>query len=179
MSAPPDLDIPGVRLITLEPRSDERGSFTEAYRQEWFPDRPAFVQGNISRSRAGVLRGLHYHRIQADLWVPVEGRATVGLVDLRPGSATRGEALTVDVEPGVAVYLPPGVAHGFCAVAEFTLLYLVDRAYDGADEFGFSPLDPATGITWPEAEPVLSARDRTAPSLEDALARTPIGPSTG
>ena len=111
--------------------------------------------------------------------MPVDGRATVGLVDLRPGSPTEREALTVDVEPGVAVYIPPGLAPGFCAVTDFTLLYLVDRAYDDTDEFGFSPLDPEAGVTWPVAEPTLSERDRSAPSLEDALARAPIGRPAG
>ena len=82
--------------------------------------------------------------------------------------------------PGIAIYIPPGVAHGFCARSEFTLLYLVDRTYDGGiDEFGFSPLDPAAGIDWPVADPILSDRDRDAPGLEDALATAPVGPSTG
>lgn len=174
-----DLAIPGVRRLTLEARADERGSFTEAFRDEWFPGLPSFVQGNLSRSRTGVLRGLHYHRRQADLWVPVDGTATVGLVDLREDSPTDRESLAIDVEPGIALYLPPGVAHGFCARTDFTLLYLVDRAYDGADEFGFSPLDPAAAIAWPVAEPILSDRDRKAPSLVDALATAPIGRSTG
>jgi dTDP-4-dehydrorhamnose 3,5-epimerase len=137
------------------------------------------VQGNLSRSRPGVLRGLHYHRIQADLWVPVDGQATVGLVDLREDSPTNRDHLAIDVEPGIALYLPPGVAHGFCARTAFTLLYLVDRAYDGADEFGFSPLDPAAGITWPVDEPVLSDRDRQAPTLAEALAAAPVGRSAG
>ena len=126
-----------------------------------------------------MLRGLHYHRQQADLWVPIDGEGTVGLVDLRPDVPTTRDHLQLDVEPGVALYLPPGVAHGFCARTDFTLLYLVDRAYDGADEFGFSPLDPAAGIDWPVADPILSDRDRDAPALEDALATGPIGPSMG
>ena len=106
-----------------------------------------------------MLRGLHYHLQQADLWVPVDGEATVGLVDLRAGSPAHRGNLTVTLAPGVALYLPPGVAHGFCAVTDFTMLYLVDRAYDGADEHGFTPLDPAAGIDWPAVDPLMSARD--------------------
>ena len=177
---PGDLAIPGVRLFELEVHADERGSVAEVFRQEWFPDLPDFVQGNVGRSRAGVLRGMHYHHRQADLWVPVAGEATGALVDLRGGSAAPGSGWTFDAVPGMAVYIPPGVAHGFCARSDYTLLYLVDRTYDGGvDEFGFSPLDPAAGITWPVAGPLLSDRDRQAPSLEEALAAAPIGRSAG
>ena len=169
-----------MKLLELDVHADERGSVAEVFRQEWFPDRPDFVQGNIGRSRAGVLRGMHYHHRQADLWVPVAGEATGALVDLRGGSEAPRSATTFDAVPGMAVYIPPGVAHGFCARSDFTLLYLVDRTYDGGvDEHGFSPLDPALGIDWPVADPTLSERDRRAPSLGDALAGARIGPSAG
>ena len=127
----------------------------------------------------GVLRGMHYHLRQADLWVPIEGQATVGLCDLRRGSPADRRASTVELEPGLALYLPPGIAHGFFARTPFTMLYLVDRAYDGSDEHGFSPLDPALGIDWPAADVVLSERDRTASSLADALVATPVDPWVG
>ena len=121
---------------------------------------------------------MHYHLQQADVWVPIDGEATAALVDLRDGSPAFGVATTFDAVPGSATYIPPGVAHGFYARSDFTMLYFVDRHYDGgADEHGFSPLDPAVAIAWPGSEPLLSDRDRTAPSLRDALARTPVGPS--
>jgi dTDP-4-dehydrorhamnose 3,5-epimerase len=172
-----DLAIPGVQFLALEVYADERGSVAEVFRQEWFAGLPDFVQGNIGRSRAGVLRGMHFHQRQADLWVPISGEATAAVFDLRDGSPAARTGATFDAVAGMAVYIPPGVAHGFCARSDFTLLYLVDRTYDdGADEHGFSPLDPTAGIEWPVADPVLSARDRDAPSLEDALARTPVEP---
>lgn len=150
------------------------------FRQEWFPGKPAFVQGNLSWSRPNVVRGLHYHLRQADLWVPIDGEATVGLVDLRPGSPTANEGLTLDVEPSMGLYIPAGVAHGFCARSPYTFLYLVDRYYEaGADEHGFHPLDPSSGISWPTDDPILSARDREAPGLTDALATSPVGPWIG
>ncbi len=122
---------------------------------------------------------MHFHQRQADLWVPIAGEATAAVFDLRDGSPAARTGATFDTVPGMAVYVPPGVAHGFCARSDFTLLYLVDQTYDdGADEHGFSPLDPAAGIEWPVADPVLSARDREAPSLEEALARTPVDPWT-
>jgi dTDP-4-dehydrorhamnose 3,5-epimerase len=157
-----------VRLLRLDPIEDARGSFVELFRQEAFP-RP-FVQANLSRSRPGVLRGMHYHLTQADLWIPVEGRATAGLLDLRHGSPARGRGVGVDLRPGSALYLPPGVAHGYCVTDAFVLLYLVDRAYDGSDEHGFDPRDPGLGVVWPVADPILSERDRTAPGLASALA---------
>ncbi|MDH4113619.1 MAG: dTDP-4-dehydrorhamnose 3,5-epimerase family protein, partial [Actinomycetota bacterium] len=64
-------------MVDLETRDDPRGAFTEVFRQEWFPDAPAMVQSNLSRSRAGVLRGLHFHRQQADYWCLLEGTAFV------------------------------------------------------------------------------------------------------
>jgi dTDP-4-dehydrorhamnose 3,5-epimerase len=123
---------------------------------------------------------MHYHLEQADVWVPISGEATAALVDLREGSPAFGVATTFDATAGSATYIPPGVAHGFYARTDFTLLYLVDRAYDGgADEHGFSPLDPEVAIPWPASDPLLSERDRSAPSLRDALARTPVGRSAG
>jgi dTDP-4-dehydrorhamnose 3,5-epimerase len=177
-----DLEIPGVRLVHLEPHVDERGSVFEVVRREWFPRVPDLIQANLSRSKAGVLRGLHYHRRQADLWIPVDGQATAALVDLRPGSPAQGRPLMLDLDAArpQALYVPPGVAHGFCARTDYAMLYFVDRYYDGgADEHGVSPLDPALAIAWPTAEPTLSERDRTAPSMAEALATTPFDPWAG
>jgi dTDP-4-dehydrorhamnose 3,5-epimerase len=177
-----DLEIPGVRRLHLEPNVDERGSVHEVFRREWFPGVPDLIQANLSRSNAGVLRGLHYHRRQADLWIPVDGEATGALVDLRPGSPAHERPLLLELDAGrpEALYVPPGVAHGFCARTDYAMLYFVDRYYDGGtDEYGFDPLDPALAIAWPTAAPTLSERDRTAPSMADALATTPVDPWEG
>jgi dTDP-4-dehydrorhamnose 3,5-epimerase len=158
-----------VALHALSLLTDERGSFVEAFRGSWFPAIPPFVQGNLSRSRARVLRGLHVHRRQWDLWVPVAGRLFVALRDLREGSPTAGvtDTLELDAARPAALLIPPGVAHGFQALEDATLLYLVTEAYDGTDEDGFSPLDPAVGVSWPLDDPILSDRDRDAPPLAE------------
>jgi dTDP-4-dehydrorhamnose 3,5-epimerase len=167
-------DIPGVQLRELTTFADDRGAFTETFRQEWLPDGgPAVVQSNLSRSRAGVLRGMHYHRSQSDLWVVLEGTAFIVLCDLRTGSPRRGTAVsdTFDTANGLtALLIPPGVAHGFCAVTDVALQYMVTDYYDGTDEHGFAWDDPDAAIRWPVAQPLLSERDRTNPPLSSALA---------
>lgn len=86
--------IQGVWQLALPIFVDDRGRFCETYRRTWIPGAREMVQGNLSRSRKGVLRGLHYHRRQADLWTVPQGAVLVGLYDLRRGSRTRGVAQT-------------------------------------------------------------------------------------
>jgi len=165
----------GVRVAPLEVHADLRGSFVELHRRSRLNDLPPMVQANLSRSGPGVLRGLHFHRLQSDLWVPLEGRATVGLYDLRAGSPTRGRAATLELDAArpEALYIPAGVAHGFATVRGFALVYLVDREYSADDEWGLAWDDPGVGIAWDLPEPVLSERDRTNPSLAEALIDPP------
>jgi dTDP-4-dehydrorhamnose 3,5-epimerase len=160
-------------------RSDARGSFAETYRREWLPSGAReMVQSNLSRSKQGVLRGIHYHREQADYWVVIEGKAFVALLDLRSGSPTEGERreLEMDGEHPSGLYIPPGVAHGFYARTDVTLLYLVDAYYQASasDEHGIAWDDPELGISWPEPDPVLSDRDRSNPPLAAALRDPPL-----
>src|SRR6059036_3038833 len=82
--------IEGVRVLALTAHEDGRGSVSEIYRREWVPGRSEMVQANLSVSRAGVLRGLHFHRRQADYWCVLTGDAFVGLYDLRSGSPSQG-----------------------------------------------------------------------------------------
>jgi dTDP-4-dehydrorhamnose 3,5-epimerase len=167
--------IDGVVLRPLSPHEDERGAFTETYRRDWLPGAREMLQGNLSRSRAGVLRGPHFHRVQADYWVVVEGRAFVGLLDLRRGSPTEGarQAVTLEADHPAGLYIPPGVAHGFVAETDVALQYLVDAYHDGTDEFGIAWDDPDLGIAWPVTDPILSERDRGNPSLAAVLADPP------
>jgi dTDP-4-dehydrorhamnose 3,5-epimerase len=163
-----ELGIAGVRLVSLQVRADERGSFAESYRREWIPGANEMVQANLSRSGPRVLRGLHFHLRQADYWVLTRGSALVGLHDLRTGSPSAGTGLTVpldEAEPS-GLYLPPGVAHGFYTPGGCTLTYLVDRIFDGGDEHGVAWDDPGLGIAWPDPDPVLSERDRANPPLD-------------
>lgn len=161
--------IRGAAIVHLDPHADERGRFVETYREEWFPDRPPMLQGNRSDSRRAVLRGLHYHLHQADYWYVPAGEIFVALHDLRRSSDTRGVSVTLRMgaDDELGLYIPPGVAHGFQAVTEATLTYLVDRTYDPADEHGLAWDDPDAAIPWPLADPILSQRDRANPRAAD------------
>jgi dTDP-4-dehydrorhamnose 3,5-epimerase len=169
------VSIDGVAVVDLEVHPDARGSFVEFYREVWLPtDRPA-LQGNISRSTSGSLRAMHFHRRQWDYWFVVSGEMFVALVDLRAGSPTERviSTMRLSAETPRGLFIPPGVAHGFLAETDLTLGYLVDRYFDGTDEWGFAWNDPELGIDWPAADPVLSDRDRSNPSLSEAL-RDPV-----
>lgn len=151
--------IPGVDLFPRSPYEDGRGRFVEIFRTNELPD--GFVQANHSTSKRGVLRGLHYHRNQADLWYLIAGRAQVALVDLRAGSGNPPvETLFLSAEEPAALYIPAGVAHGFAALTDVELLYFVTAEYDASDEYGIAWDDPQLAIPWELTDPVLSERDR-------------------
>jgi dTDP-4-dehydrorhamnose 3,5-epimerase len=172
-----ELGIAGARRVRLTAHADDRGSLTETYRRDWVRGGREAVQANLSWSRPGVLRGLHWHRRQSDYWCVLSGVAHVRLVDLREGSPTRlaVERVRIDAaEERIALAIPAGVAHGFFAETEVLLQYLVDAPYTGDDEFGLAWDDPAVDTAWPTADPVLSERDRANPTLEDVL-RDPPG----
>jgi dTDP-4-dehydrorhamnose 3,5-epimerase len=153
------MEIPGATLTSLESHPDERGDFVEIMRATNFPDQ--FVQANHSRSRAGVLRGLHYHRHQADLWYVVRGRMQVGLADLRKRQTSPATvSLVLDSDDPAVLYVPSGVAHGFLALTDLDLIYFVTRYFDETDEFGVAWDDPALAIQWENPHPILSERDR-------------------
>lgn len=162
-------EISGVQRASLTPHADTRGRFLEVFRQEWFPQRDwRAVQINRSESVAGVLRGLHYHFKQVDYWYPVLGSIRVGLADLRPHSPTAGAATTVDMDAAdnTGLYIPTGVAHGFAALTDVILFYVVDNYYSGDDELGLAWNDPDTAVPWNlPGVPILSGRDQRNPAL--------------
>jgi dTDP-4-dehydrorhamnose 3,5-epimerase len=164
-------DIPGVWLVELQPVGDARGRFMETYRSSWLPF-AAMVQANRSESAPKVLRGLHYHRRQADFWFVQAGRVTTVLLDTRIGSPTEGKHVTLRQGGGkeLAVYIPEGVAHGFYAHDQVVMSYLVSNEYDGSDELGVAWDDPDLGVAWPDSAPILSDRDRKNPRLADVPA---------
>ncbi len=162
--------IAGVYFVHPKAIEDERGRFAEIFRGEWVPESRHMVQVNRSMSKAGVLRGMHYHLFQADYWFVTDGHAFVALYDFRATSKTAEKAQTFEIKASdpVGVYIPPGVAHGFYAVEDTTLLYMVDQTFDGTDELGVYYDDPALEITWPFGqEPLLSERDKTCPMLAE------------
>lgn len=169
-----DATIDGVRFLPLSPHPDHRGRFVEAFRRSWVPGAPAMVQSSLSYSRAGVLRGLHFHRRQFDYWTIARGRCRVTLVDIRRSSPTfrRVEQFEMSEDAPAGVFIPPLVAHGLFAVEEMTLCYLVSAEYDrdDPDELGIAWDDPELAIDWGTTEPVLSDRDRSNPSLAEVLA---------
>ena len=163
-------EIVGVVVVKPDVHGDNRGRFIETFRQEWLPDgAPPMVQGNRADRKEGALVGLHYHRFQADFWYVPTGRAMVVLHDLRASSATDGVSLILEIgeHDHRGVYIPPGVAHGFYALTDMTITYLVDHYYNPADELGVAWDDPALQIVWPTQSPELSERDRTNPRRAD------------
>ncbi len=162
-----------VQIVTLKPLVDERGRFMETFRQEWFPQRSwEIIQTNRSDSKAGVLRGLHYHHHQVDYWYVVNGRIRAGLVDMRPASSTYGATQTLEMgeENQLGLFIPVGVAHGFVALTDVTLTYIVDNYYDSRDEFGVAWNDPDVALPWGVEAPLVSGRDMVNPRWKEIRA---------
>jgi dTDP-4-dehydrorhamnose 3,5-epimerase len=159
--------IVGVHIVPLRPFSDERGWFFESFRRSWVPGIRDMVQGNVSFSKAGVLRGMHFHYRQADFWLVPSGRVRAALHDLRRSSPSRGVTETIEMgeDNPVGVYVPKGIAHGFRALTDSFMTYLVDEYYDASDEHGVRWDDPTLGIDWGAGTPIVSARDRQNPML--------------
>jgi dTDP-4-dehydrorhamnose 3,5-epimerase len=139
--------------------------FIETYRRQWFPQAREMVQSNRSNKQAGALVGLHYHLHQADYWYCPVGTIRVVLHDLREGSPTDGATQCFDIggDNHIGVFIPPGVAHGFAALSDVVMTYLVDGYYNPADELGVAWNDPTVGADWGVADPVLSDRDQSNP----------------
>lgn len=163
--------IAGVQIAKLRAFADERGRFMETFRTEWFPQRTwEIIQCNRSDSRPGVLRGLHYHHEQVDYWYVPRGRLLAAMVDIRPNSPTYLHTQTIELgdENEVGLFIPVGVAHGFVALTDVTLTYTVDNYYNGGrDENGVAWNDPAFGLDWGVAHPLVSDRDKANPLLQD------------
>jgi dTDP-4-dehydrorhamnose 3,5-epimerase len=151
---------------------DERGFFLESYRRSALAElgvEDQFVQDNHSRSREGVVRGMHFQPGQAKLIRCVRGAILDVIVDIRRGSPQFGEweAFRLDDEQHHQLYVPDGFAHGFCVLSELAdVTYKVSTYYDPAAESGFSYADPDVAIDWPDPERLMgSERDRGAPTL--------------
>ncbi|HVL54484.1 MAG TPA: dTDP-4-dehydrorhamnose 3,5-epimerase family protein [Vitreimonas sp.] len=187
----PASTLPGVRYGRVARHADQRGAMREIWRASEAADldpidtgsppgsRPAYVQANLSTSRAGVLRGLHFHRRQLDRWLVASGRAWVALVDVRPvlSASSPPKVETRELLADQWVVIPAGVAHGFLALEALDLVYFVTNEYDGTDELGFAWDDPIAAVGWPALEvtpdgrPILSERDRSNPSLTELVDR--------
>jgi len=162
-------------LLLIEPRCvrDERGFFLETFHEERYRENgiaDVFLQDNHSRSRRGVLRGLHFQvkHPQAQIVTVIRGRVFDVAVDLRPNSATfaRWYGAELSDEGPRQLYMAPGFAHGFCVLSDFAdLHYKVSRLYDHSDEGGVVWNDRDIAIDWPIADPIVSERDGAYPAL--------------
>lgn len=160
--------------VLLQPivHEDERGFFLETYRRSVLADFgivDEFVQENHSRSRGGVVRGMHFQPGMAKLVRCARGAIYDVLVDLRRGSPTFGEWEGAELSDSNhhQLYCPDGFAHGFCVLSEVAdVVYMNSDYYDPAKDGGFAYDDPAVGIEWPAGvELSASARDSNAPTL--------------
>jgi 5-epimerase len=174
-----ELAVPDAFEFTPRVFPDDRGLFVCPFEDE--PFRLAvghslrLAQTNHSRSRRGVLRGLHFSDVppgQAKYVYCPRGSLLDVVVDIRVGSPSFGQWDAVRLDPADfrAVYVPEGVAHGVMALEDDSVIsYLCSTGYDPPREHGIDPLDPELGLPWPtDVEPILSDKDRAAPSLASA-----------
>ncbi len=168
-------------VFILEPQvfGDERGYFFESFNAERFFAHTGvdvhFVQDNESRSKRGVLRGLHFQRApyaQAKLVRVVKGRVLDVAVDIRKGSPTFGRYVAVELsgDNKRQLFIPKGFAHGYMVLEEDTIFqYKCDAYYHPAAEGGIAWNDPQIGIEWPlpEGDIILSERDKNRPLLSE------------
>ena len=166
-------------VYVIEPKvfGDNRGYFMETYRKEEFDKaglKYNFVQDNQSKSKKGVLRGLHYQRKypQAKLVRVISGEVFDVAIDLRKNSPTYGQWVgeILSSENKKMLMVPRGFAHGFMVLSETAeFIYKCDEVYHPEDEGGIMWNDPEVGIKWPsDIEPLLSEKDQKHPSLKES-----------
>ena len=171
--------------VILEPRvfEDERGFFYESFNADKFTAAglpAAFVQGNVSSSAQGVLRGLHYQwpKPQGKLVSVLQGEVWDVAVDIRRGSPQFGRwtAAVLSADNKRHFWIPEGFAHGFVVLSQRALFtYACTATYDGSADAAIRWDDPTLAIDWPVSQPELSAKDARAPFLADiAMERLPI-----
>lgn len=170
--------LPGVLIIEPTVFRDTRGFFLETWSQANFSAAgvpAAFVQDNLSYSRKGVLRGLHYQHpsAQGKLVSVLEGEVFDVAVDIRQGSPTFGQwvGVVLSSENFRQCYVPPGFAHGFLVTSESALFaYKCTAPYQPRDEGTIRWNDPDLAIVWPIDRPTLSPKDECAPGLREIAA---------
>ncbi|EZQ12031.1 MULTISPECIES: dTDP-4-dehydrorhamnose 3,5-epimerase [Acidianus] len=167
------LAIPEVFLIETKHFSDNRGFFEETYKEKDFKENGIpcnFVQINHSFSVKGVLRGLHFQlkpKPQGKLVTVISGKVLDVAVDLRKGSPTYSKWVSAELTPGRLLWIPCGFAHGFLALEESHVIYLVTRDFDPSLDSGVAWNDEEINVNWPIKEPILSEKDRKLPKLRE------------
>lgn len=176
-------DLPGCMVIEPLVFGDVRGFFFESFNKDKLASHglePSFVQGNVSSSVRGVLRGLHYQwpGPQGKYVSVIEGEVWDVAVDIRRGSPTFGKwtAVVLSGENKRHFWIPEGFAHGFAVLSERAVFsYLCTATYNAKADAGIRWDDPALAIDWPVSNPQLSDKDVRAPLLADVPAeRLPI-----
>lgn len=164
--------LPDVKRIVAAIAKDDRGQFTESWRESSYAAAGIgpFVQDNVSLSRRGVLRGLHLQHPngQGKLISVLHGCIFDVAVDVRLGSPTFGQWVSEELssENGTQLYIPPGFAHGFFALSDDVVVgYKCSAYYSAADELSVLWNDPALAIAWPSAAPIISPKDAAARPL--------------
>jgi dTDP-4-dehydrorhamnose 3,5-epimerase len=177
-----ELAVPDAYELTPVQRTDDRGVFLEWYRfdeiQEAVGHPLDLRQANMSVSKRGVVRGIHFADVprgQAKHVKAVSGAVLDFIVDIRVGSPTFGQwdSVRLDTETHRAVYISEGLGHCFVALTDdAAVTYLVSDVYNPSGEHGIDPLDPEIGLVFPEeaGEPLLSPKDLDAPTLAEAAA---------
>ncbi|HJR74247.1 MAG TPA: dTDP-4-dehydrorhamnose 3,5-epimerase [Luteimonas sp.] len=170
-----ETDLPGCIVIEPQVFGDDRGFFYESFNADKLAAQGFklhFVQGNVSRSARGVLRGLHYQwpKPQGKYVSVLEGEVWDVAVDIRRGSPTFGRwtAVLLSAENKRHFWIPEGFAHGFAVLSEqATFAYLCTATYDREADAGIRWNDARLAIDWPLGDPALSDKDARAPFLED------------
>lgn len=170
-----ETDLPGCLVFEPKVFGDERGFFYESFNHDKLAPlglQPRFVQGNVSASSRGVLRGLHYQwpKPQGKYVSVIEGEVWDVAVDIRRGSPHFGRwtAALLSADNRRHFWVPEGFAHGFVAVSERAVFtYLCTDTYDPSADASIRWDDPTLAIDWPVSEPSLSPRDAVAPLLVD------------
>jgi dTDP-4-dehydrorhamnose 3,5-epimerase len=162
-------------LVIIEPKifGDNRGFFMETYRESFYKAagiQTQFIQDNVSYSVKGTLRGMHFQikQPQAKLVQVLTGEVFDVAVDLRPNSSTFGkwEGVYLSDTNKRQLYIPEGLAHGFCVVSDTAhFVYKCSDYYLADDEGGMLWSDPDVGIKWPIQNPILSEKDKSYPTL--------------
>ncbi len=175
-----ELPLEGLKLVELDVYRDDRGFFVERFHQAKFRDLGLpldFAQDNHSRSKPGVLRGLHFQfePPQGKLVGALRGAILDVAVDIRPDSPSFGEHYKVELsaDNGLLLWIPAGFAHGFYVLGdeEADVLYKVDGLYNPKSDSGIRWDDPELKIPWPNPKPLLSAKDQQLMSFADYRAQ--------
>jgi dTDP-4-dehydrorhamnose 3,5-epimerase len=156
-----ELELKDVLLFELEKNSDDRGYFIEIMREKFL--NVHFVQVNHSFSRKNVIRGLHFQKPpkeQSKLIKVISGKILDVVVDLK-----NLKYIMIELDENKALFIPKGYAHGFLALEDTHLIYLVDEYYDPNYESGIIYNDKILNIPWPIENPILSEKDKKLPSL--------------